>query len=87
MHLQQHWLIMHQLDNNFVKGTNMSSSKFQKGLLASSIAIILGSAVAMPVMAEDATDTDGKKAKTEKKVDIWLTVRPRLYKKLEENRI
>ncbi|MCJ8268912.1 MAG: TonB-dependent receptor plug domain-containing protein, partial [Psychrosphaera sp.] len=48
----------------------MSSSKFQKGLLASSIAIILGSAVAMPVMAEDATDTDGKKVKTEKKVEV-----------------
>lgn len=44
----------------------MSSSKFQKGLLASSIAVVLGTAVSMPVLAEESSNS----AKKEDKVEV-----------------
>lgn len=46
----------------------MSSSRFQKHLLASSIAVVLGTAVTLPVLAQDSEQAD-KKAK-EQKVEV-----------------
>lgn len=39
----------------------MSSSKFQKRILASSIAVVLGTSMAMPSIAEEATNNNAKK--------------------------
>lgn len=43
----------------------MSSSKFQKRLLASSIAVVLGTSVALPSIAEEATNNGAKEDKVE----------------------